>query len=43
MLISLKLNDGINDMFQNLRTGDAAFFVDVADEYHGDATRLGKA
>ena len=43
VLVSLKLNHGIHDVLQNLRTCKGAFLVDMADENHGDAARLGKA
>jgi hypothetical protein len=43
VLVALKLEYRIDDVFQDLRSGEGPLLVDVADEDHGDATRLGEA
>ena len=43
VLVALELYDGIDDVLQNLRTGQRALLGDVADENDGNAARLGKA
>ena len=43
MLVAFKLDDRVDDMFQNLRTGQCPFLVDVPYQQYRDATRFGKA
>ena len=43
MLVALELDDGIDDVFEDLRTCQRAFLGDVADEDDGYAAGLGKA
>ena len=43
VLVALKLEHRIDDVLQDLRSGEGPLLVDVADEDHGDATRLGEA
>jgi len=43
VLVALELYDGVDDVFQNLRTGEGAFLGDVANEDDGHAAGLGKA
>ena len=43
MLVTLKLNDGIDNMFQYLRTRQGSFLIDMSDKDDRDATRLGKS
>ena len=42
MLVAFELKDGIYNVFQYFRTGNAAFLVDVADEYDRRARFLGE-
>ena len=42
VLVALKLQHGVDDMLQYLRSGQRSLFVDMADQYHGGAARLGK-
>ena len=41
MAVAFKLQDGVNDVFQHLRSGDAAVFGDVADEDDWHTTLFG--
>ena len=43
MLVALELDDGVDDMLQNLRACQRPLFRDMPDEDHGHAARLGKA
>ena len=38
MLVTLELKDSVNDMFKNLRPGNASFLIDMADQEDGRAT-----
>ena len=42
MLVAFELEDGIDDVFEHLRTSQRAFLGDVADEDDGRARFLGK-
>ena len=41
-IITLELKDNIDNMFQYLRTGDAAFLGYMTDQNHRDSGLLGK-
>ena len=43
VLVALELDDGVDNVFENLRTGQRALFVDVSDDDDGNAARLCKA
>ena len=43
MLVTLKLDDGIDDMLQNFRACQRTFLGDVTNEDDGDSAGLGKA
>ena len=43
MLVALELDDGIDDVFQDLRTSECAFLGDVTNQDDGYAAGLGKA
>ena len=43
MLVALELYDGIDDVFEDFRTGEGAFLRDMTNEDDGDAAGLGKA
>ena len=43
MLVTLKLDNGVNDMFQNFWSGQRAFFGDMTNEQHGYSAGFGEA
>ena len=43
MLVALELDDGVDNVFQYLRSGQGAFLGDVAYQYDGHAAGLGEA
>ena len=43
MLVALELDNGIDDVFEDFRTGEGAFLRDMTNEDDGNAAGLGKA
>ena len=43
MLITLKLDDGIHNMLQNLRTSQGSLLVNMSDQDNRDTAGLGKS